>query len=92
MRVLALSPGPVQDQLDRLPALAAVAEELGAMVQVACDPTCREAWELLPGFDKVIPINFESIQPWRTGRTFWAASANRTSRPVSTSRTVSRSI
>ena len=60
MRVLALSPGPVQDQLDRLPALAAVAEELGAMVQVACDPTCRAAWELLPGFEKLIPFSFES--------------------------------
>ena len=51
MRVLALSPGPVQGSADRLPALAAVAEELGAMVQVACDPTCRAAWELLPGFE-----------------------------------------
>ena len=60
MRVLALSPGPVQVQLERLPALAAVAEALGAMVQVACDPTCRAAWELLPGFEKLIPFSFES--------------------------------
>ena len=60
MRVLALSPGPVQDQLERLPALAAVAEDLGATVQVACDPTCRAAWELLPGFEKLIPFSFES--------------------------------
>ena len=60
MRVLALGPGPVQDQLERLPALAAVAEDLGATVQVACDPTCRAAWELLPGFEKLIPFSFES--------------------------------
>ena len=30
------------------------------MVQVACDPTCRAAWELLPGFEKLIPFSFES--------------------------------
>ena len=60
MRVLALSPGPVLAQLERLPALAAVAEALGAMVQVACDPKCRAAWELMPGFEKLIPFSFES--------------------------------
>ena len=91
MRVLALSPGPVQDQLERLPALAAVAEDLGATVQVACDPTCRAAWELLPGFEKLIPFSFESNPSLADWTTFSAASESRTFRPASTSRKVSRS-
>ena len=41
MRVLALSPGSLQLQLERLPALAAVAEQLEAQIQVACEPAHR---------------------------------------------------
>ena len=58
MRVLALSPGSLQLQLERLPALAAVAEQLGAQIQVACEPAHRPLWSLLPAVEKVIPFPF----------------------------------
>ena len=60
MRVLALSPGPLSDQLVRMPALASLCRTLGASLQVACAPACREAWMLLPALDKVIPIDFDN--------------------------------
>ena len=60
MRVLALSPGPLKDQLVRMPALASLCRTLGASLQVACDPTCRAAWMLVPAMDKLIPIDFEN--------------------------------
>ena len=60
MRVLALSPGPLLDQLERLPALATICTELGATLQVACDPTSRAAWDLIPTLEKVIPIGFDA--------------------------------
>ena len=47
MRVLALSPGPLALQLDRLPALVSLCEQVGATLQVACAPVCRGAWELI---------------------------------------------
>lgn len=59
MRVLALSPGSLQQQLERLPALAAAAEQLQASLQVACDPAHRALWSLLPAVKKVIPFPFE---------------------------------
>ena len=58
MRVLALSPGTLQQQLERLPALAATAEQLQATIQVACPMAVRQAWELLPAVEKVIPFEF----------------------------------
>ena len=58
MRVLALSPGSLQLQLERLPALAAVAEQLEAQIQVACEPAHRALWSLLPAVEKVIPFPF----------------------------------
>ena len=60
MRVLALSPGSLQQQLERLPALAATAEQLQASLQVACDPSHLGLWKLLPAVEKVIPFPFNS--------------------------------
>ena len=59
MRVLALSPGSLQQQLERLPVIAAAAEQLKATVQVACPMAHRQIWELLPAVDKVIPFAFD---------------------------------
>jgi len=60
MRVLALSPGSLQQQLERLPALAAIAAQLGATLQVASPASTRQVWDLLPAVDKVIPFDFGS--------------------------------
>ena len=60
MRVLALSPGSLQLQLERLPALAVICDQLGAKLQVACDPSCKPAWELLACTEKCIPITFDA--------------------------------
>ena len=60
MRVLALSPGPLTVQLDRLPALVSLCEQLGATLQVACAPTCRGAWDLIPQVEKILPFDFEA--------------------------------
>ena len=60
MRVLALSPGPLIQQLQRLPALAAAANQLQSKLQLACDPTHQALWSLLPAIEKVIPIAFDS--------------------------------
>ncbi|RZO13716.1 MAG: lipopolysaccharide heptosyltransferase family protein [Synechococcus sp. MED-G135] len=59
MRVLVLSPGTLQQQLERLPALAAAAEQLNATIQVACPLAHRQGWELLPAVEKVIPFGFD---------------------------------
>ena len=59
MRVLALSPGSLQQQLERLPVIAAAAEQLKATVQVACPMAHRQIWELLPSVEKVIPFAFD---------------------------------
>ena len=60
MRVLALSPGSLQQQLERLPALAAAADQLEASLQVACDPSHRGLWSMLPAVQKVIPFPFDA--------------------------------
>ena len=60
MRVLALSPGSLALQLDRLPALVSLCEQVGATLQVACAPTCRGAWELIPQVEKILPFDFEA--------------------------------
>ena len=60
MRVLALSPGPLALQLDRLPALVSLCEQVGATLQVACAPVCRGAWELIPQVEKILPFDFEA--------------------------------
>ena len=60
MRVLALSPGPLAQQLDRLPALVSLCEQVGATLQVACAPACRGAWDLVPQVEKILPFDFEA--------------------------------
>ncbi|MGB1416015.1 MAG: glycosyltransferase family 9 protein [Synechococcus sp.] len=60
MRVLVLSPGQLHDQLRRLPAIAAIGQQLEANVQVACAPAVRAVWDLLPSLEKVIPFDFGS--------------------------------
>lgn len=60
MRVLFLVPGGIASQLQVLPAAAAVAEQLQAQVQVACDPAAAAAWKLLPAVQKVIPFGFDA--------------------------------
>ena len=59
MRVLALSPGSLQQQLERLPVVAATAEQLESTVQVACPIAHRQIWELVPAVEKVIPFAFD---------------------------------
>ena len=58
MRLLVLSPGTAQQQLERMPAIAACANELGASIQVACSPAYRSLWTLLPSVEKIIPFDF----------------------------------
>ena len=60
MRVLALSPGSLEDQLDRLPALSEICRKLNATLQVACDPQQAAAWKLLPCLEKLLPFSFEA--------------------------------
>ena len=60
MRVLALSPGPLAQQLDRLPALVSLCEQVGATLQVACAPACRGPWDLVPQVEKILPFDFEA--------------------------------
>jgi ADP-heptose:LPS heptosyltransferase len=60
MRVLALSPGTLQQQLERLPALASVAEQLGATLQVAAPAATKPVWSFLPAVEKLIPFSFDA--------------------------------
>lgn len=60
MRVLVLSPGTAQQQLERMPAIAACANALGASIQVACSPAYRSLWTLLPSVEKIIPFDFSA--------------------------------
>ena len=66
MRVLALSPGSLEEQLDRLPALADICQKLNASLQVACDPQQAAPWKLLPCLEKLVPFSFEG-QPHACG-------------------------
>lgn len=59
MRALFLIPGDETRQLQVLPAAAAVAEQLGFSLQVACPAGAAAAWKLLPAVEKVIPFSFE---------------------------------
>ena len=58
MRALFLVPGDALRQLQVLPAVAAVAEQLKAQVQVACAPAAASVWGLLSAVEKVIPFDF----------------------------------
>jgi ADP-heptose:LPS heptosyltransferase len=60
MRALFISPGDSVRQLQRLPAAAAVANQLQAQLQIACAPAAAGVWGLLPAVEKVIPFDFEA--------------------------------
>jgi len=58
MRALFLIPGDAVDQVQALPAVAAVAQQLNFAIQVACAPGVAGIWSLLPAVEKQIPFNF----------------------------------
>ncbi|MBM5802799.1 MAG: lipopolysaccharide heptosyltransferase family protein [Cyanobacteria bacterium K_DeepCast_35m_m2_155] len=58
MRALFLIPGDAVRQLQAMPAVAAVAQQLSAQVQVVCSAAVAPCWSLLPAADKVIPFDF----------------------------------
>lgn len=60
MRVLLIVPGDLANQLQTLPAAAAVASALQAQLQVVCPPSSGVAWGLLPAVERVIPFPFEA--------------------------------
>jgi ADP-heptose:LPS heptosyltransferase len=66
MRALFLIPGDALNQLQALPAAAAVAETLGFSLQVACSAAAAPVWKLLPAVEKVIPFSFDeaSLADW----------------------------
>jgi ADP-heptose:LPS heptosyltransferase len=67
MRVLFLIPGNSATQLQTIPAVAAVAEHLGAEVQVACPAEAAPVWKLVPAVEKVLPFSFApglSLAEW----------------------------
>jgi len=59
MRALFLVPGDETRQLQALPAVAAVADQLGFSLQVACAAGTAPVWKLLPAVEKVIPFSFD---------------------------------
>ncbi|MEB3233873.1 MAG: lipopolysaccharide heptosyltransferase family protein [Cyanobacteriota bacterium] len=60
MRALFLIPGDAVRQLQAMPAVAAVADQLSAAVQVVCAPALASGWGLLPVVEKVIPFDFSA--------------------------------
>lgn len=60
MRALFLIPGDAVRQLQAMPAVAAVADQLKATVQVVCAPALAAGWGLLGAVEKVIPFDFEA--------------------------------
>ncbi len=66
MRALFLIPGDAVEQLQALPAVAAVAQQLNFAIQVACAPAVAGVWSLLPAVEKLIPFNFgdASLADW----------------------------
>jgi ADP-heptose:LPS heptosyltransferase len=59
MRALFLIPGDGSRQLQALPAVAAVADQLGFAMQVVCSAAAAGVWKLLPAVEKVIPFSFD---------------------------------
>jgi len=66
MRALFLIPGDELSQIQALPAAAAVADQLGFTLQVACPPAVAPLWKLLPAVEKTIPFDFgnASLADW----------------------------
>jgi hypothetical protein len=60
MRALFLIPGTAARQLQLFPAVAAVAEQLRAQVQVACPQNTAGWWSLHPAVEKTIAFPFEA--------------------------------
>lgn len=58
MQVLAFLPGGEEDQLQALPAMAAVGEQRSAHLQVVCPATAASVWTLLPAVERCIPFAF----------------------------------
>ena len=61
MRVLFLSPGDLETQLERLPLAAAIGRDLNASIQVACPLAAAPLWKLLPVVEKQLPFEFEGV-------------------------------
>ena len=59
MRVLLLSPGDRQAQLQRLPIAGQISAALNASLQVACPAAEAAVWKLLPAVEKVLPFGFD---------------------------------
>ena len=67
MQVLALLPGEEENQLQALPALAALAEQRSARLHVVCPAQAAHVWSLLPAVEHCIPFGFEqrwSLADW----------------------------
>ena len=60
MRALFLIPGESSRQLQAFAAVAAVADQLGAEVQVVCPPAVMALWGLHPAGVRTIPFPFEA--------------------------------
>ncbi|KKZ13184.1 MAG: hypothetical protein TE42_01530 [Candidatus Synechococcus spongiarum SP3] len=58
MQVLALLPGEEEDQLQALPAMAALAEQRSAQLHVVCPAQAAPIWTLLPAVEHCIPFAF----------------------------------
>ena len=58
MQVLTLLPGGEEDQLQALPALAALAEQRSAQLHVVCPAKVASIWTLLPAVKHCIPFAF----------------------------------
>ena len=59
MRALFLIPGGSSQQLQSFAAVAAVAEQLGAQVQVACPIAATPLWSLHPAVNRAMPFAYE---------------------------------
>ncbi len=44
MRVLALSPGSIDEQLEKLPTLESLNKQLDARIQIICEPSAAEVF------------------------------------------------
>ena len=67
MQVLALLPGGEENQLQALPALAALAEQRSARLHVVCPAQAAHVWTLLPAVEHCIPFAFDqrwSLADW----------------------------
>ena len=84
MRVLFLSPGDLEAQLERLPLAAAIGRDLNASIQVACPLAAAPLWKLLPVVEKQLPFEFEGVTlaDWAN---LMGCVRNRISRPASIS-------